>query len=117
MARDNDLQVPHPDLVATGWFRQFWGPSGAFPVQLVGVLTSGEYVYFRARGSEIKLNIATSEEDVFSACCPTTFRKDCEVNEDNPFGASMLDPACAVELIKNWLTEYFRAKALLSESA
>lgn len=103
---NEDHEVPHPDLIATGWFLQFWGPSGQWPVQLIGVLTSGEYVYFRARGSRITLEVAASQEDWSASRYLARFFKRFETSDEYPYGASTLEPEKCVELIKGWLTEY-----------
>lgn len=102
----DDTQVRHPRLEATGWFTQFWGPSGAFPVQLMGLLTSGETVYFRARGSKITLEVAASEDELVGDRVIARFRKDVPVDADNEFGASLMDEDEAAELIEQWLGEF-----------
>lgn len=102
----DDTQVRHPRLEATGWFVQFWGPSGAFPVQLMGLLTTGETVYFRARGSKITLEVAAREDELDSDRVIARFRKDVVVDADNEFGASLMDEDEAAELIEQWLGEF-----------
>ncbi len=102
----DDTQVRHPRLEQTGWFTQFWGPSGAFPVQLMGLLTTGETVYFRARGSRITLEVAASEDELDGDRVIARFRRDVTVDADNEFGASLMDEDAAAELIEQWLGEY-----------
>jgi len=102
----DDTSVRHPRLVQTGWFSQFWGPAGAFPVQLMGLLTSGETVYFRARGTKITLEVAACEDELDGDRVIARFRKDAVVNETNPFGASLMDADAAAELIEQWLGEF-----------
>ena len=102
----DQTSVRHPRLEKTGWFSQFWGPAGAFPVQLMGLLTTGELVYFRARGSKITLEVAASEDEFDGDSVVARFRKDVVVDEANEFGASMMDADAAAELIEQWLGEF-----------
>ncbi len=102
----DDTQVRHARLEATGWFSQFWGPSGAFPVQMMGLLTSGETVYFRARGSKITLEVVASEDELDSDRVIARFRKDVPVDADHEFGASLMAEDEAAELIEQWLGEF-----------
>lgn len=103
----DDTRVRHALLEETGWFTQFWGPSGAFPVQMMGQLTTGETVYFRARGNKITLEVAACADDLDSDRVIARFRKDVPVDGDNEFGASMMDEDAAAELIQQWLGEFF----------
>lgn len=102
----DDTQVRHPRLEATGWFTQFWGPSGGFPVQLMGLLTTGETVYFRARGSRITLEVAASADELDGDRVIARFRQDVTVDAENEFGASLMDVDEAAVLIERWLGEY-----------
>lgn len=52
----------HPDILASGFFSNFEGPFGQVPVQLVGNLTTSEYVYFRARTGKASLTIFESQQ-------------------------------------------------------
>jgi len=102
----DETSVRHPRLEQTGWFTQFWGPAGAFPVQLMGLLTTGETVYFRARGSKITLEVANSEDELDGDAVIARFRKDVVVDDVNEFGASLMDQDEAAELIEQWLGEF-----------
>lgn len=102
----DETSVRHPRLEQTGWFTQFWGPAGAFPVQLMGLLTTGETVYFRARGSKITLEVAACEDDLDGDNVLARFRKDVVVDETNQFGASMMGEDEAAELVERWLGEF-----------
>ena len=102
----DETSVRHSRLEATGWFTQFWGPAGGFPVQLMGLLTTGEQVYFRARGSKITLEVATSDDDFDSDRVIARFREDVVVDAEHEFGASMMDADEAAVLIEQWLGEY-----------
>lgn len=102
----DETKVRHARLEATGWFSQFWGPTGAFPVQLMGLLTSGELVYFRARGNKITLEVAASDDDFGSDRVIARFREDVVVDDANEFGASLMDEDAAAELIERWLGEF-----------
>jgi hypothetical protein len=102
----DETRVRHPRLEQSGWFSQFWGPSGGFPVQLMGLLTTGETVYFRARGSKITLEVAACRDDLDGDNVIARFRKDVVVDAANEFGASLMPEDEAAELIEQWLGEY-----------
>ena len=59
---DGHLPSAQEILHSSGLFQRWQGPFGAVPVQFVGELKQGQYVYFRARGSKIAMQIASSEE-------------------------------------------------------
>jgi len=102
----DETKVRHARLEETGWFTQFWGPTGAFPVQLMGLLTTGELVYFRARGKKITLEVAACDDDFDSDRVIARFRQDVVIDDDNEFGASMMEEDAAAELIERWLGEF-----------
>jgi hypothetical protein len=93
--------VPHPDLVAKGYFKEFWGPSGMCPVQLMGTLVNGDFVYFRARGSKVVLEVSHLIEGAAHA----TYRKTVVV-EGTELGTGVLPDAYAVACISRWLDDY-----------
>lgn len=102
----SDTTFRHPRLEATGLFAQFWGPSGGFPVQLMGVLRTGEQVYFRARGKNITLEVSRSLGDRDNGLI-ARYRKDAIVDDgNNQFGASLIDVDEACGLIEGWLIRY-----------
>ncbi len=102
----DETKIRHARLESLGWFSQFWGPSGGFPVQLMGLLTSGELVYFRARGNKITLEVAASEDELDSDDVIARFRKDVVVDVEHEFGASMMDADEAAALVEQWLGEF-----------
>lgn len=53
----------HPALKATGLFATLNGPFGRGPVQFEGTLTTGQFVYFKARETKIEVHIYPSEAD------------------------------------------------------
>lgn len=59
---DDHLQSAQEILHHSDLFQRWQGPFGAVPVQFVGELKQGHYVYFRARGKKIAMQIASSEE-------------------------------------------------------
>ena len=72
----------------------------------MGLLTTGETVYFRARGSKITLEVAASEDELDGDDVIARFRKDVVVDETNEFGCSMMPEDEAAELVEQWLGEY-----------
>lgn len=56
------LQSAQTILQESDLLRRWRGPFGAVPVQLLGELKLGPFVYFRARGCKIAMQIAISEE-------------------------------------------------------
>ncbi len=90
----------HPELRASGFFREFWGPSGGCPVQLMGILKNGDFVYFRARGKKVELEISREVDGEVHAC----YRKRYEIKHE--LGTGILPESVAVPLIKRWLTDY-----------
>ncbi len=104
---NRNTTIRHPGLEATGLFAQFWGPAGGVPVQLMGVLTTGEQVYFRARGKNITLEVSRSQDDPErNNGIIARYRKDAIVDDDNPFGASLIDVDEAAGLIDGWLQRF-----------
>lgn len=108
-----------PELLATGWFTELEGPWGQMPVQFTGRLSSGEYVYFRARGTEISLEIyATAQdademENAIACYCKTVKREDvvparqlAADPESIVLGAGVLAVDTCVALIKEWVSTY-----------
>lgn len=75
-------------------------------MQLMGLLSTGETVYFRARGGKITLEVAACADELDSDEVIARFRKDVVVDEANQFGASMMGEDEAAELIEQWLGEY-----------
>jgi hypothetical protein len=112
----DETKVRNARLEATGWFSQFWGPTGCFPCQLVGQLTTGEMVYFHARGKNIRLEIAASEADYDADRLVASFYQEAVVDDAHEFGASLMDEDAAAELIERWLGE-FRSGARPMDSA
>ncbi|MBZ0186638.1 MAG: hypothetical protein K8F91_10350 [Candidatus Obscuribacterales bacterium] len=95
----------HPDLLASGFFSNFEGPFGLVPVQLVGNLTTGEYVYFRARMRKASLTIFESEEAwLTSDNAIATFEKTYDIEDD--IGIGCMDADEAATLVSQWLTLY-----------
>lgn len=98
----------HPELAR--YFSVHSGPGGKVPVQLIGTLASGEYVYFRARGLKATLEIAQSEADWSDDRLLAKFSKEVEYDPENPFGLGVMEFDEAVELIKPWLDAYLGSK-------
>lgn len=93
---------PHPQLLALDYFREFWGPSGICPVQLMGYLHSGEFVYFRARGRKVSLSFhADADSEPFR-----TF--ECSLDYKHELGTGALPVEICVSYIKDWLREYLQ---------
>ncbi len=101
--KDNIVNL---DLAATGLFRTFTGPAGGYPVQLEGTLTTGEFVYFRARGQKASLTVSHTDD----LMADPIVRYEEVVTPDDPQGASTLPVERCVALIKAWLGQYLAAR-------
>ena len=112
----DETKVRNARLEATGWFAQFWGPTGCFPCQLVGQLTTGEMVYFHARGKHIRMAVAATEADYDADRLVASFYQEAVVDDAHQFGASFMAEDAAAELIERWLGE-FRSGARPVDSA
>lgn len=100
--------VGHPALAR--YFSVHSGPDGRVPVQLIGTLVSGEYVYFRARGCEATLEIAASQADWRNDRLLASWSKKVEYDPENLFGLGVMEADECVELITSWLDEYLGSK-------
>lgn len=89
------------ELARSGLFSQHFGPCGACPVQLVGYLESGEFVYFRARGRKVELQISRDPDAPVHA----SYFQELEV-VNHELGTGVLPVAICLEYIKNWLSDY-----------
>lgn len=99
----------HTRLQQSGWFSRGIGPLGGCPVQLFGQLTTGEFVYFRARGEEVTMEIfqrGSKPHKCFSE----------QVFVDHPLGTGVLPTEQAVAMIERWLTEYQGEKPYLKQA-
>lgn len=92
------------------YFSAHSGFHGKVPVQLIGTLVSGEYVYFRARGCEATLEIASTQADWSNDRILARWSKKVEYDPENPFGLGLMEPDACVELVKPWLDEYLGSK-------
>jgi hypothetical protein len=90
-----------PALSASGYFSEFWGPDGICPVQLMGFLKNGEFVYFRARGKKLELEIAATVDGAPHA----RYSKLLDVR-NSELGTGNLPVALSVEYIERWLGDY-----------
>lgn len=110
-----------PQLAATGWFTELEGPWGQVPVQFTGQLTSGEYVYFRARGTKISLEVFASKDAYEADENPTAvYSKEMTAEEAVPkamadsdpetlnLGTGVLPVEACVSLIMEWLETHLR---------
>ncbi|MBK9141058.1 MAG: hypothetical protein IPM23_01080 [Candidatus Melainabacteria bacterium] len=100
----------HPVLAATGFFAWFDGPFGGVPVQLVGNLTTGEYVYFCARFDCARLEVHTSRSAWERDEKPlASYEQTFEIEDD--IGVGMMEADQCVELILSWLSQYRSTRA------
>lgn len=88
------------------YFSAHSGPGGKVPVQLIGTLFTGEFVYFRARGLKITLEVAASEADWSAGRLLAKYSKEVEADPGEPFGVGVMEPDDCVEVIKPWLDKY-----------
>ncbi len=96
----------HPALVATGWFTELYGPFGGCPVQLLGRLSTGEHVYFRAREGKVTLSIAYSEDDATSREGPhlADYQLGMKTTED----AGLLPHDLCAAIVFVWVAAYMK---------
>lgn len=96
-------------LQNSGYFRRWQGPFGAVPVQFLAELTSGEFVYFRARGQKLSMQIAATaadwQERFYLASFEEPYRQALET-----LGAGLCPPdRCAAQIL-TWLKLYHEAR-------
>ncbi len=94
------LPAANADLAQARLFKEFWGPSGACPVQLEGILPNGEFVYFRARGNKVELEVSS----VYQGPAHAHYLKQLETNHE--LGTGVLPQEICVSYIKRWLADY-----------
>lgn len=97
------LRDPKSDktLAQADLFSEFWGPDGACPVQLMGFLRNGEFVYFRSRGKKVEMEVSATVDGAPHAC----YCKLLNVKNDE-LGTSRLPIQICVEYIRRWLSDY-----------
>lgn len=110
------------DLAATGWFSELTGPWGRVPVQFTATLAEGgEFIYFRARGSKVTLEVYPSQEDeenernliaLYSMDYP---RKTELADGEVDFGAGVMEVSEAEALIQEWVGTYLRHRRQAAE--
>lgn len=83
------------------YFESCTGPWGACPVQLTGRLKSGEFVYFRARGRRVELEISTDEESTPNV----RYSKELHVL-NHELGTGVLPTEICLSFISRWLDDY-----------
>lgn len=100
----------HPALAASGLFAWFEGPFGCVPVQLVGNLTTGEYVYFSARFNRARFEVYASRSAWDRDEKPlASYEQKFEI--ENDIGVGMMEADQCVELILSWLSQYRSSRA------
>ncbi len=87
-------------VASSGLFTRFKGPFGVCPVQLFGMLLSGEAVYFRARGKKVEMEIKSAPHAEPHA----HYVKLLDVNHE--LGTGILPNDICVEYINRWLADY-----------
>ena len=97
--KERKLPPANPELEKTGLFKKFWGPAGACPVQLKGILPNGEFVYFRARGNKVELQI-------FSVQGTEQAHYLKQLETDHELGTGVLPEEICVSYIKRWMADY-----------
>jgi len=97
--QEQKLPPANAELAKAGLFQKFWGPAGACPVQLKGILPNGEFVYFRARGNKVELQIF-SVQGIQQA----HYLKQLETGHE--LGTGMLPEDICVSYIRRWLADY-----------
>lgn len=87
----------------SSYFSAFCGPWGGCPVQLTGHLKTGEYVYFRARGCRVELEISKTEEQQPHA----RYLKELHVL-NHELGTGVLPAEICTIFISRWLDDYLK---------
>lgn len=90
-----------PTLARAELFSEFWGPDGICPVQLMGFLKNGEFVYFRARGKKVELEISATVD----AAPHARYSKQLDV-KNSELGTGELPAAICVDYVQRWLGDY-----------
>ena len=85
-------------------------PSGLCPVQADGTLKDGNWYYFRARGTNVSLEIYPSEEAFGNE--PYIFYRELEYG--HTYEAGYLLRKDAIRLATVWLNEYFEHKQTIN---
>ena len=101
--RGRKLPEANSDLAAAGLFTEFWGPAGGCPVQLEGILPNGEFVYFRARGTKVELEVSANCDGEPHARYIKRL-----VVANHELGTGVLPVPICVEYIKRWVGDYLR---------
>lgn len=99
--RGRKIPEANSELVAAGLFKEFWGPAGGCPVQLQGILHNDEFVYFRARGTKVELEVSAQLDGEPHA----RYRKKLVVS-NHELGTGVLPVPICVAYIKRWLSDY-----------
>lgn len=94
------LPPANPRLAQMRLFVEFWGPDGICPVQLEGILPNGEFVYFRARGNKVELEVSSEYQGEPHA----HYLKLLDTNHELGTGA-LPDEVC-VAFIARWIADY-----------
>ena len=87
-------------------FRHWQGPFGAVPVQLLGELKQGQYIYFRARGSKISMQIASSEAHWQHSEYLATFEEPYFDADSGPLQAGLCPSDFCASKIVDWVKLY-----------
>lgn len=96
-------------LQDSGCFTHWRGPYGAVPVQFLGELKTGEFVYFRARGRKLSMQIAATQSDWEESRYLANFEEPYEapaMDAEDPFGAGLCPADRCVAQILTWLKLY-----------
>ncbi|MDX1987205.1 MAG: hypothetical protein SFV17_11015 [Candidatus Obscuribacter sp.] len=96
-------------LQDSGYFRRWQGPFGAVPVQFLAELTSGEFVYFRARGKKLSMQIAATAADWQESRYLASFEEPYRHAQDT-LGAGLCPADHCTTQILAWLKLYQQAR-------
>lgn len=95
-------------LLDSGYFQRWQGPFGAVPVQFLAELKTGEFVYFRARGKKLPMQIAATAADWQESRYLASFEEPYELSQE-PLGAGLCPKDHCTTQILSWLKQYRQA--------
>ena len=94
------LQLAKEDLHATGLFKEIWEMNGWCPVQCEGLLSNGDWFYFRSRNDMASLEIA---REPWTEPYLATFE---DVTPRQKHAAGYIEADRTKELILRWVMCY-----------
>ncbi len=105
MQKLDGTEIRHPRLKRCGLFKSYTGLYGRGPIQFEAYLTTGEYVYFKARENKVEMYILRSHEDLAEDELHLG-----HIRKQVPRDAGAMDAVLAVQHIINLTREYIQKR-------